>query len=121
MWAARDNGFDINWYDAKSYCENYRVGGYSNWRMPTQDELAGLYDAGKSQLTICYTSFQNHVATDLIRLTCFAPWASETREYDSYAAGFDINTGKPRWITHLTATTTGLSRCGQAIRLLNYF
>ncbi len=24
MWAAKDNGRDINWANAKSYCENYR-------------------------------------------------------------------------------------------------
>jgi hypothetical protein len=28
MWAARDNGSNINWANAKSYCENYRGGGY---------------------------------------------------------------------------------------------
>ena len=48
MWAAKDNGSDINWADAKSYCENYRGGGYTDWRMPTTDELAGLYDAAKT-------------------------------------------------------------------------
>ena len=37
MWAAKDNGSPLNWGDAKSYCENYRGGGYTNWRMPTQD------------------------------------------------------------------------------------
>lgn len=44
MWAAKDNGRDINWANAKSYCEKYRGGGYMDWRMPTQYELAGLYD-----------------------------------------------------------------------------
>jgi hypothetical protein len=44
MWAAKDNGSKINWANAKSYCENYRGGGYTDWRMPTQDELAELYD-----------------------------------------------------------------------------
>src|SRR3990172_7400972 len=24
MWAAKDNGSDVNWANAKSYCENYR-------------------------------------------------------------------------------------------------
>jgi len=48
MWAAKDNGADINWPNAKRYCENYRGGGYTDWRMPTQDELAGLYDSSKS-------------------------------------------------------------------------
>jgi hypothetical protein len=44
MWAAKDNGSPISWPEAKKYCENYRGGGYMDWRMPTQDELAGLYD-----------------------------------------------------------------------------
>lgn len=39
MWTATDNGEDISWVDAKSYCENYRGGGYKDWRMPTLDEL----------------------------------------------------------------------------------
>lgn len=43
MWAAKDNGGSINWFDAKNYCENYRGGGYTDWRMPTQDELVELY------------------------------------------------------------------------------
>ena len=51
LWAAKDNGSGINWQDAKKYCENYRGGGYSDWRMPTQEELGGLYDAGKSYKT----------------------------------------------------------------------
>jgi hypothetical protein len=95
MWAAKDNGSDINWGNAKNYCENYRGGGYTDWRMPTQDELAGLYDANKSQQAECYSSNQNHVATDLIHLTCFAPWASETR--GSKAATFYFCYGHREW------------------------
>ncbi|MCG6534051.1 MAG: caspase family protein [Syntrophales bacterium LBB04] len=78
MWAARDNGSNINWQNAKSYCENYRGGGYTDWRVPTQDDLAGLYDAGKSRTMTCDTSYQMHVATELIDITCFALWDSET-------------------------------------------
>lgn len=82
MWAAKDNGSNINWQGAKSYCENYRGGGYTDWRMPTQDELAGLYDADKSRAVACNTKVQIHVATELIDITCFSPWASETRGSD---------------------------------------
>jgi len=53
MWAAMDNGAAINWQNAKSYCENHRGGGYTDWRMPTQVELAGLYDSSKSQPVAC--------------------------------------------------------------------
>jgi hypothetical protein len=76
MWAAKDNGSDINWQGAKSYCENYRGGGYTDWRMPTQDELAGLYDKAKGYKSAC--GDEAHL-TELIRLTCYWTWASDTR------------------------------------------
>jgi uncharacterized caspase-like protein len=92
MWAAKDNGRDIKWANAKSYCENYRGGGYKDWRMPTQDELAGLYDDTKSYKSAC--GVLN--LTKLIRLTCSAPWASETRGSD--AALFYFLYGSRSWV-----------------------
>jgi hypothetical protein len=93
MWAAKDNGKDINWQNAKSYCENYRGGGYKDWRMPTQDELAGLYDATKTYRGACGDV---HL-TELIHLTCAAAWASETRGSD--VAYFNFYIGGPNWGT----------------------
>jgi len=94
-WAAKDNGSNIDWANAKSYCENYRGGGYSDWRMPTQDELAGLYDASKSQQVDCFQYRKNHVVTDLIHITCSGLWGSETR--GSEAATFGFGNGKRIW------------------------
>jgi hypothetical protein len=93
MWAAKDNGDDINWQDAKNYCERYRGGGYTDWRMPTRDELAGLYNANKTQRN---KAAQNPLhLTKLIYLTSCCPWTSETR--DSNAAFFDFNDGTVWW------------------------
>jgi hypothetical protein len=92
MWAAKDNGSNINWQGAKGYCENYRGGGYTDWRMPTQDELAGLYDAAKTYKSDC--GYDVHL-TELIRLTCPDSWASETR--CSGAAYFSFIIGKRFW------------------------
>jgi len=97
MWAAKDNGAGINWQDAKKYCENYRGGGYTDWRMPTLDELAGLYDTAKTYKSAC--GYDVH-STELIRLTCVAPWASETR--GSVAAQFDLNGGGRYWFPPTT-------------------
>jgi hypothetical protein len=94
MWAARDNGRDINWANAKSYCENYRGGGYTDWRMPTQDELAGLYDEAKTYKTDC--GYDAHL-TELIRLTCPWAWASETRGSDSADFRFFNGNGNRFW------------------------
>jgi hypothetical protein len=91
MWAAQDNGSDINWRGAKGYCGNYRGGGFKDWRMPTQDELAGLYDKAKSvKSSACGDTVH---LTELIWLSCFAPWASETRGSE-WAHYFDFRNGK---------------------------
>jgi hypothetical protein len=80
MWASRDNGSGINWLNAKSYCENYRGGGYTDWRIPTQDELAGLRASGN----------YNH----LIAISSWV-WAVETR--GSEAAFFIFLDGTQHW------------------------
>jgi hypothetical protein len=88
MWAGGDNEFGINWADAKSYCEDYWGGGYFDWRMPTQDELAGLYDGSVKGHNGCKL-------TTLITLTVGCLWASETHGFDT--AFFYFYTGKRYW------------------------
>lgn len=96
MWATMDNGTTINWQNAKSYCENYRGGGYTDWRMPTQYELAKLYDSKKSQPKEClFMTHDIHVATELIEISCFCVWAAETRGSEAAYFGFDY--GFPGW------------------------
>jgi len=96
MWAAKDNGSNITWQDAKHYCENYRGGGYTNWRMPTQDELAGLHDPSSKGYAIhCESQYPRVKLTDLIHLTCCCPWALETLDAD--AAGFNFYYGVQGW------------------------
>jgi hypothetical protein len=73
MWAAKDNGKDINWEDAKAYCENYRGGGYTDWRMPTQDELAGLYNLRKTYSYQTKCGGEAYL-TPLIELSCLYLW-----------------------------------------------
>ena len=43
-WTQQDNGSDVNWNQANAYCSNLRLGGYSDWRLPTIDELQAIYD-----------------------------------------------------------------------------
>lgn len=91
MWAAKDNGSSINWASANSYCSNYRGGGYTDWRLPKQDELAGLYDEAKSQQK---AGFPLHL-TELIDVTACCVWTAETRGMN--AALFDFTDGYPFW------------------------
>ena len=75
MWAAKDNGYNITWPDAQRYCENYRGGGYTDWRMPTQDELLTVYDLDK-------TNQYNYHVTNLIGISGCCPWSSLKLEHD---------------------------------------
>jgi hypothetical protein len=99
MWAARDNALDINWANAKSYCENYRGGGYKDWRMPTLAELAGLYNAAKTYKANCGANVH---LIELIHFTCCCPWASETRGSD--AAAFSFSVGGRGWFAQTVDT-----------------
>ena len=100
MWAAHNNVSGLNWYNAKSYCENYRGGGYTDWRMPTPEELMGLYDAAKS-----YTSNYGVVLhlTELIHLTCHAFWTLQTG--GSLGRVFSFGDGGWRWNTQSDNST----------------
>jgi hypothetical protein len=47
-WAKKDNGSDATWSQANEYCRNLRLGGRSDWRLPTIDELWGIFDQTKA-------------------------------------------------------------------------
>src|SRR5258708_27640424 len=47
IWTQRDNGSDVNWEQAKSYCDGLTLGGY-RWTLPTIEQLEKLYDASVS-------------------------------------------------------------------------
>lgn len=81
MWAAKDNGGDINWANARNYCKNYRGGGYTDWRMPTSYELMNLYDSRKSYRAT-QRDYDVHL-TEFIKLSACCPWTSEMRDSDA--------------------------------------
>ncbi len=67
-WTKRDNGFDLDWKGATQFCGDLDLGGHTDWRLPTIEELAGLYDKaehfhghhikGKIRLTGCYSCLE---------------------------------------------------------------
>lgn len=44
MWAAKDDGKGVMEGALEEYIQNYKVGGYEDWRLPTVDELETLYN-----------------------------------------------------------------------------
>jgi len=85
MWPEKDNGENISWDDAKKYCENYEGGGFTDWRMPAQDELANLCDKNTSYRS--NGDYDVHL-TALISITSCCLWAAETSR--SKAAFFNF-------------------------------
>lgn len=99
MWAAADNGQDISWAEAKTYCETFRGGGYDDWRMPTVDELEGLYDEkNPGYREECYEEpdARSVRITRLIRISCCCPLAYDTRDHQ--AAIFHFVNGHRGWL-----------------------
>jgi len=96
MWAAADNGVPISWDDAKVYCANYGVGGYSDWRMPAQEELSALYDPkivnSGAPTGGCKGGY--HI-TNLIHITCCCIWSwNGTTEVETF---FHFDLGPKGW------------------------
>ena len=83
MWTTEDNGTDISWPQANEYAKELRLGGYSDWRLPTIDELEKLYDPkGGNKYNI----------RKPFRLTGWWVWSS-TKEGSDSAWGFYFDLG----------------------------
>ena len=86
MWAKADCNGDINFQNAKRYCENIILSKYSDWRMPAVDELKTLYDNESERYeTVCGLDVRVDPA---IRLSCGWVWASETKSIAAYVFNF---------------------------------
>ena len=52
MWTQKDSYADLgecrNWYKSKNYVSELKTGGYSDWRMPTIEELKTIFERSKS-------------------------------------------------------------------------
>lgn len=87
MWAARDNGADIAWEEAKSYCKNFKRAGYTDWRLPTLKEMKIIHGTGEEYPLGCKPSHTVKI-TRLITLTCSYPWTIDRSQ--KLAVSFDF-------------------------------
>ncbi len=88
MWQEQDNGSDISWPDAKVYCEQLQYGGFGDWRMPTQDELATIYRLEAAENSDYYIRRE-------IKISACCQWASDTKK--EKVASFDFEYGHRDW------------------------
>jgi hypothetical protein len=43
MWTISDNGYGLSWSQAKRYCRESSIGGFTDWTLPSINELQGLF------------------------------------------------------------------------------
>lgn len=89
MWISKDNGVPINWPDAKEYCENLNVAGFSDWRMPTLAELRTLYTPNEKNKN-------GYNTIPLINTSAQSCWSSEIKGHT--AGRFNFTYGKEYWL-----------------------
>jgi len=101
LWTRRDSGKDVSWKKAVDYCRDLRLGGYSDWRLPSLAELKGIYDPNAEAPGLAGAGdrrpFTWHVRGNLF-LTG-DQWSSSQRNDDrghpsGYAWYFDFNEGR---------------------------
>jgi len=80
MWQKNDDGRQRSWDGALNYCRTLSLGGHSDWRLPSLDELISLWKNAGSRAEIRETYFPSMKSSgELYPGCCVAPyWSSGT-------------------------------------------
>lgn len=95
MWAKKDNGSDIDWNQANSYCSSLHLADYKDWRLPAIEELQGIYDPTVDR----QAKWDDEVRTDIhvkgnLKLSGWI-WSSSPGNYSEAALVFAFTDAKP--------------------------
>jgi hypothetical protein len=75
MWVDGGETVKKSWSEAISYCKNLNYGGYSDWRLPTIEELYSITDQRKSSAPFVNSEFNNIKSG-------FSDWYWSSTEYN---------------------------------------
>ncbi len=95
IWAAADNQEDINWFQASHYVEKLRLGGYSDWRLPTVNELEQLFQTGNNNRPPSLGCSGGYRIVNSFHLSCGVLWSADRKNDGAYALNFI--SGKPQY------------------------
>lgn len=82
MWQDDAVGSQMDWTSAVSYCSALTLSGYTDWRLPTRQELQGIADYGKTNPAISTTFLNTN--------TSYYYWTStdHVASSDAWCVGF---------------------------------
>jgi len=104
IWAVKDNGSDVSWDQARNYCTQLSLGGYSDWSLPTIDELSAIFDKSVSK---------RYKAKGSIELEAASIWSETTNNAgDAWSLNFSYG-GKSISPTRGGCGTAGRALCVQ--------
>ena len=86
MWQKDTAPGTYTWEEALSYCENLKLAGYNDWRLPNRNELQSIVDYSQHDPSIDTIFFPNTISS--------LYWSSTTYAYGpSYAWGISFGHG----------------------------
>jgi hypothetical protein len=110
IWAPSDLEGPFNWADGQKAAAALNLGGFSDWRLPTCDELLTLVDRTKF----------SPAADPILNLQSRWYWTSTPAAYSPGECAWviDLYHGNASWLRHAGAFRVRAVRPSQAIGLL---
>ena len=96
LWSSKSAEYEILWENAGSYCENLTEGGFTDWRLPTIDELRTLIEncPGTQTGGACAVSDPDHLAeSDKSGGDCSCSWSFQNNNgyYSKIGDTYDVS------------------------------
>jgi hypothetical protein len=88
-WAKKDNGSDTSWEQASDYCTKLQLAGYNDWRLPTIEELHGIYDSSVSIRTMFDPGYVDVRVKGNLKLTGW-DWSSSSGKVSGTALVYNF-------------------------------
>lgn len=87
MWTRKDNGYALRWQPAMEYCGNLELGGYTDWQLPSIDELMTIYNpaagaaCGTDGYEVCRIKGNIQLSSGIV-------WSSSRSQRPQFMRGF---------------------------------